>query len=78
MLGRESDFEELSQIGKGGYSSVFKCRNKLDNRLYALKKISLEKPKNSKAFKAEYNKVLEEVRHLCMLEHPNIVRYYKL
>jgi len=76
MLGRESDFEELSQIGKGGYSSVFKCRNKLDNRLYALKKISLEKPKNSKAFKAEYNKVLEEVRHLCMLEHPNIVRYY--
>ena len=76
MFGRETDFEDLIPIGTGGYSSVFKCKNKLDHKTYALKRISLEKPRNSKAFKEEYSKVLEEVKHLCQLEHPNILRYY--
>src|SRR5690606_16504318 len=37
-----TDFEELEELGKGGFGSVVKVRNKLDKRLYAIKKIRLD------------------------------------
>jgi alpha-tubulin suppressor-like RCC1 family protein len=36
------DFEEIECIGKGGFGSVYKVKNKLDDRYYAVKKIKLE------------------------------------
>jgi len=36
-----SEFEELAALGKGGFGTVFRCRNVLDGREYALKKVSI-------------------------------------
>lgn len=37
----ETEFEELEQIGKGGFGAVFCARNKIDGQQYAIKKIRL-------------------------------------
>jgi hypothetical protein len=36
-----SDFEELGMLGRGGFGSVMKVRNKLDGLTYAVKRIKL-------------------------------------
>ena len=36
-----ADFEELGQIGEGGFGKVYKARHKLDGNIYAIKKIKL-------------------------------------
>lgn len=36
-----SDFEVLSQIGEGLYSTVHKVRREKDNMIYALKQVKL-------------------------------------
>jgi translation initiation factor 2-alpha kinase 4 len=59
----------LQHIGKGAFGEVVKARNKLDGRIYAIKKIKL----NSKFQK----KVLTEVKTLSRLYHKNVVRYYQ-
>ncbi|KAJ3216328.1 hypothetical protein HDU67_009679 [Dinochytrium kinnereticum] len=66
-----SDFEELAFLGKGGFGSVVKARNIIDNRLYAVKKIKVN-PKKDNA-----SNLLREVQTLSRLHHPNIVRYYQ-
>ncbi|RXM32296.1 Interferon-induced, double-stranded RNA-activated protein kinase [Acipenser ruthenus] len=57
------EFEEITSLGKGGFGSVYKARNKLDKNMYAVKCVKYEK-------KAE-----REVAVLARLEHDNIVRY---
>lgn len=37
-----NDFEELEFLGEGGFGQVLKVRNRLDSRLYAIKRISLK------------------------------------
>ncbi|XP_074599713.1 eukaryotic translation initiation factor 2-alpha kinase 3-like [Brevipalpus obovatus] len=65
-----SDFEPISCIGKGGFGVVFEARNKIDDCLYAIKRINLPLQK------AARDKVMREVRALASLEHQGIVRYY--
>ncbi len=36
------DFEEIECIGRGGFGSVYKVKNKLDDRFYAIKKVNFE------------------------------------
>jgi len=50
---------------------VFKSYNKIDQNLYAVKKVPIKKLDDEKS-----NYYLNEVRHLSMLNHENIVRYY--
>ena len=71
----EDNFEVLERVGVGGYGSVFKVRNKLDERVYALKKIKLEAT-DLLELEEETQKVLKECRTLSLLNHPNILRYY--
>ncbi|KAG4084045.1 Serine/threonine-protein kinase [Neocallimastix lanati (nom. inval.)] len=67
-----SDFEEIEFLGKGGFGEVVKARNRLDGRVYAIKKVKLD-PKDS-----EYNKkILREVTTLSRLHHEYVVRYYQ-
>lgn len=37
----ELKFEIQGVLGKGSFSNVYKARNKLNNRIYALKKVLL-------------------------------------
>ncbi|KAL9587779.1 MAG: hypothetical protein Q9212_000071 [Teloschistes hypoglaucus] len=64
-----TDFVQAGKLGKGGYGSVVKARNRLDSNFYAIKIIN-------KCTEAALDKVLNEVRLLSQLNHPNVVRYY--
>ncbi|KAL5749103.1 hypothetical protein ACOSP7_023706 [Xanthoceras sorbifolium] len=64
-----TDFEEISFLGGGAYGFVFKCKNRVDKMLYAVKKIPFDS--------VELDKVLREVRMLSLLKHKNITGYYQ-
>ncbi|CAO3634097.1 unnamed protein product [Cunninghamella blakesleeana] len=66
-----TDFEEIEFLGKGGFGEVVKARNRLDGRLYAIKKIRLN-PRDSEGVR----KILREVQTLSSLHHQYVVRYY--
>ncbi|GAB4825465.1 eukaryotic translation initiation factor 2-alpha kinase [Ancistrocladus abbreviatus] len=67
-----NDFEELQSLGHGGFGHVVLCKNKLDGRQYAVKKILLKDkspPLN--------DRILREVATLSRLQHQHVVRYYQ-
>lgn len=64
------DFEELSILGKGGFGLVFEAKHKIDERLYAVKRIGMP------ASGEKRERFLREIRALSKLDHVNIVRYY--
>ena len=74
----DADFDNLGCIGKGGFGEVFKVVHKLDNAIYALKKIKLKSSmlRASAADDKPWNRILSEIKTLAKLEHPNIVRYF--
>lgn len=67
-----SDFEELEFVGRGGFGSVVKARNKIDNLVYAIKKVPLD-PQNVENNK----KILREVTTLSRMHHERVIRYYQ-
>ncbi|KAG9128480.1 hypothetical protein FRC07_009703 [Ceratobasidium sp. 392] len=62
------EWEELEFLGKGGFGSVVKAQNKLDGRIYAVKKVRLRG--------ADDAKIYREINALSKLTHRYIVRYY--
>ena len=64
------DFQILSQLGEGAYSTVFKVKRIIDNQIYALKKVKLlnlsEKEKENS---------LNEVRILASVKSNFVVSY---
>eukprot|EP00752_Nemacystus_decipiens_P009926 g8853.t3 len=67
-----SQFKELENLGKGGFGTVVKVRNRVDRRLYAVKKVGLD------PFDKQTNrKIRREVTTISTLIHKNIVRYYQ-
>lgn len=68
----KQDFDEVECIGRGGFGSVYKARNHLDRRLYAVKKIKLD------SLRPNYNKkIMREVVLLSRLQHQHVVRYFQ-
>jgi NIMA (never in mitosis gene a)-related kinase len=65
-----SGFEILSKIGEGAYSTVFKVRRISDGKIYALKKVSIEKLSEK-----EKNNSLNEIRILASIKDPNVISY---
>ncbi|KAH9956146.1 hypothetical protein BC827DRAFT_1139950 [Russula dissimulans] len=65
----KEDWEELELLGRGAFGSVVKARNKIDSRIYAVKKVRLQTPNTD-------NKILREINALSRLSHRFIVRYY--
>ncbi|KAK9288122.1 hypothetical protein L1049_016570 [Liquidambar formosana] len=65
-----NDFEELQSLGHGGFGHVVLCKNKLDGRQYAVKKIRLKE-------KSPPDRILREVATLSRLQHQHVVRYYQ-
>ncbi|XP_030412967.1 interferon-induced, double-stranded RNA-activated protein kinase isoform X2 [Gopherus evgoodei] len=58
------DFEEIKPIGSGGFGNVFKAKQIIDKKNYAIKRVMCN------------DKVQREVQALAELEHENIIRYY--
>lgn len=76
FMGREvsryaEDFDELAVLGRGGFGRVFKVQNRVDRRLYAIKKIDF-----ASIYSSRFERIMREVRALANLEHSNIVRYH--
>ncbi|CAF2490372.1 unnamed protein product [Rotaria sp. Silwood2] len=68
------DFYEIDKLGKGAFGSVFRARNRLDDRSYAVKKIVFNE--NTNRTRRQAQRALREVRVLASLSHPNIVQYH--
>jgi NIMA (never in mitosis gene a)-related kinase len=64
------DFVEQKKLGEGAYSHVFKVVRKVDNQVYAMKKVNIAKM-NEK----DRENAINEVRILASIAHPNIVTY---
>ena len=64
------DFEFLTILGEGAFSSILKVQSLINQKIYALKMINLEKNKPY----IEYIK--SEIGMLNKLNHKNIVKYY--
>ena len=73
------DFEILQQLGSGAFGTVFKVLSKVNNKIYAMKKINIKeiREENEKA----YQLTLNETEFLSELtkksNQPHIIKYYK-
>eukprot|EP00033_Pygsuia_biforma_P004368 GCRY01004787.1.p1 GENE.GCRY01004787.1~~GCRY01004787.1.p1 ORF type:complete len:973 (-),score=205.38 GCRY01004787.1:29-2947(-) len=65
------EFEELDEIGKGAFGTVLKAQNRLDSRIYAIKRIRIDTKDTT-----SMEKLLREVFTLSRLHHQHVVRYY--
>ena len=74
-----TDFIEMGILGRGGGGEVVKVKNRLDRRIYAIKKILLEseKGKSAKFGQMQNKKLRREVTTISSMTHKNIVRYYQ-
>lgn len=75
----KNDFIELGILGRGGGGEVVKVRNRLDRRIYAIKKIILESEqgRHAKFGVVQNRKLRREVTTISRMTHKNIVRYYQ-
>lgn len=73
------DFIELGILGRGGGGEVVKVRNRLDRRIYAIKKIILESERGHKAKYAalQNRKLRREVTTISRMIHTHVVRYFQ-
>ena len=68
---KEEDFEVLQVIGAGAFSEVLKVRSKINFGFYAMKKIDINKADDLVGLE-------NEGKFLQKLNHPNIVKIYKV
>ena len=65
-----NEFDVKGVLGRGGFGSVIKARNKIDGSFYAMKVVQLPR-----ASQNAIQSMREEVKLLSQLKHNNIVRY---
>lgn len=64
------DFQILSRLGEGAYSSVYRVKRLVDGMEYALKKVKM-----GNLSEKEKQNALNEVRILASLRHRNVIAY---
>lgn len=71
MMGQQN-YEELDLIGRGAYGTVFRARDRLNDRMVALKRVKIAT--------TEEGLPVSTIREISMLRlldknaHPNVVR----
>ena len=75
MGNKSDDFEMLKKLGEGAFGKVFKVRSKINNKIYAMKRLNIKaiREDNEKAYQLTIN----ETSFLEGLNHPHIIKYYK-
>ena len=72
-----ADYVQLSCLGKGGFGTVYKVRNILDNQEYAVKRIVIKSSQLRRIKdKDPVEVLLSELRALARMDHHNIVKYH--
>ena len=70
--GKVTDYYEvLKKIGEGGFSKVYKVKEKETGNIRAMKEVNKSKLPDIKYFKTE-------IKILAMLDHPNILRLFEV
>lgn len=64
------DFQIMSKLGDGAYSSVYKVKRLEDSQIYALKKVKIGMMSSK-----DKENAINEVRILSSVKHPNVVAY---
>lgn len=64
-----SEWEPVEKLGKGGFGTVVRARNRLDGHFYAIKQLKCKSMR-------DLDDIWGEVRMLAQLNHPGVVRYY--
>lgn len=65
------DYVMQEKLGKGAFATVYKIQRKVDNSVYACKKIDI-----SKMQKNEISDAVNEIRVLASIRHPHVVGFY--
>ena len=65
-----NNFEIISKLGEGSYSTVYKVKRKIDSKIYALKKVRLKKLSDK-----EKENSINEVRILASINSPHVISY---
>ena len=64
-----TDFEKLNRVGEGTYGVVYRARDKISDKIVALKKVRMEREKDGIPISG-----LREISLLLSVNHKNIVR----
>lgn len=64
------DFQLLTRLGQGSYSSVYKVKRLTDGTEYALKRVKIDS-----LTQKEKENALGEIRILASIRHPNVIQY---
>lgn len=69
----DSKYDILSEIGRGGFSIVYQCQNRLTKQIYAVKAIDLRPLRLRENF--DPKRLKREVDIMKGLHHPNIIQF---
>ncbi|CAG2106347.1 unnamed protein product [Medioppia subpectinata] len=67
----EAQFIDISIIGLGGFGTVFKVKHRLDDKIYAVKRVQFGGYSEEKKYK-----IVNEVKSLTTLNSKFVVKYY--
>ena len=67
-----ANFAILGELGRGAYSQVYKARRIADGKIYALKKVEIDKLSAK-----ERDNALCEISIISQVRHNNVVTYHE-
>ena len=62
------EFEFIKKVGEGAYSSVYKVKRTVDNKIYALKQVEMSDQSTKE-------NALNEIRIIASIHHNNVISY---